>query len=46
MPLIKLQVSVPLSDEKREELLASMSKIIAESIRHDLYRNEPNNDVR
>lgn len=32
MPLIKLQTSIPLSDEKKEELLASMSKIIAESI--------------
>ncbi len=32
MPLIKLQISVPLSDEKQEELLASVSKIIAESI--------------
>ena len=32
MPLIKLQISIPLSDEKQEELLVSMSKIIAESI--------------
>jgi len=32
MPLIKLQISVPVSNEKQEELLASISKIIAESI--------------
>ena len=32
MPLIKLQTSVPLSDDIHKELLAAMSKIIAESI--------------
>ncbi|MBN1226877.1 MAG: hypothetical protein JXA79_07785 [Deltaproteobacteria bacterium] len=32
MPLIILQISVPVSDEKRDVLLSSMSKIIAESI--------------
>ena len=32
MPLIKLQVSNSLSDEKKEELLVYMSRIIAESI--------------
>ena len=32
MPLIRLQISNTASDEKQEELLVSMSQIIAESI--------------
>ena len=32
MPLLRLQTSVSLTDEKRQELLASLSKIVAESI--------------
>jgi phenylpyruvate tautomerase len=32
MPLLKLETTVPLSDEKRKALLASLSKITAEAI--------------
>ena len=32
MPLIKLQTTVPLSDEKQQELLASLSRLIAGAI--------------
>ena len=32
MPLIKLQTSAPLSDEKQKELLSAMSKMISENI--------------
>lgn len=32
MPLMKLKISISLSDEKRKDLLASMSKIVAEGI--------------
>lgn len=32
MPLMKLQVSTPLSDEKERELLPALSKIVSEGI--------------
>jgi phenylpyruvate tautomerase PptA (4-oxalocrotonate tautomerase family) len=32
MPLLKLETTVPLSDEKRKTLLASLSKIVGETI--------------
>ena len=32
MPLMKLKISLSLSDEKRKDLLAAMSKIVAEGI--------------
>lgn len=32
MPLLKLETTVPVSDDQRQQLLASLSKIIAETI--------------
>ena len=32
MPLLKLETTVPVSDGQREQLLASLSKIVAETI--------------